>query len=208
MYGFGGSKIADFECAVLHDENVGAFEIAVHDVLFVEVLECLQNLCGHSSGLPLLEVVAFEDVLPETAPLRVFQDYFYLFAVARNVEAVILDDVLVVQLLKDSDLCLERVYLFYCLFAGLCGDFHNFEGVFLAVEFVYAAVYLTVGATADQLLSLVDAVQRQNCFLLAPHLARIDCTAAHYYKMFSITPHTHHPSRQSFTPKMVHKWGE
>jgi len=181
LYGFGGSKIADLECAVLHDEDVGAFEIAVHDVLLMEVLESLQNLCGHRSGLPLLEVAAFEDVLPETAPLRVFQNDFHLFAVARNVEAVILDDVLVAQLLEHSDLRLEGVYLPHCLFAGLGGDFHNFERVFLAVEFVYAAVYLTVGATADQLLSLVDAVQRQNCLLVTPHLARIDCTAAHYY---------------------------
>jgi hypothetical protein len=83
------------------------------------------------------------------------------------------------QLLQHAYLCLEAVYLLHCLLSCLGGDFHDLQGVFLAVELVYAPVHLTVSAAADQLLPLVDAIKGQHGLLATSHLFRINHPTTH-----------------------------
>jgi hypothetical protein len=71
----GDAKIGDFDVACFRDEEVAGFNVAVDDVLEVEVFETLDDVAEHGTDLG-----EFEDWIV----VSISPDYFAAFDVLQN----------------------------------------------------------------------------------------------------------------------------
>ena len=101
---FGCTEIGYLESTVLHDEDVGTFQVTMYDILPVEIRQTFQNLSCHSRGFCLAQYSCLVDVTLKTALLRVLENYLDLLVVFRDIETIVLDDVGMVKLPEHPDL--------------------------------------------------------------------------------------------------------
>lgn len=92
----------------------------------MEVLEAFQDLRGHPGRFFIREGSLLPNVLLQAAPLGIFEHDFDLLAVVRNIEAVVLNDILVAQPLQYPNLSLQVVDLLQRLLLCLRCDLDHF----------------------------------------------------------------------------------
>jgi hypothetical protein len=101
----GEAEVSDFDFAVVH-EDVGEFEIAVHDLVLVECLEGIEDLDEELDRFLLGEGLVLLEVLGEVALVAVFEDEVEI--VGSLLDVVELDDVSIIAGLEHLDFVLEE----------------------------------------------------------------------------------------------------
>ena len=136
-------EIADFDLAVQAHEDILGFNIAVHDVLFVQVLERRGHLGNVLRGLPFGEFLGFAQVLVELAFAGEFEDKEDALAVVEV--AVEAEDVGVGEVALDFDFAPDLLFHFALLEFGFVEDFQGadearaaFSGQVDAAELAFA----------------------------------------------------------------------
>ena len=100
---FGESEISYFDLPVVH-EDVGQFEVSMHDLMLIEGLEGVKDLKEELDGLLLREGFVLLEILGEVALVAVLKDEVEI--VGGLFDVVELDDVFVIAGLEDLDLVL------------------------------------------------------------------------------------------------------
>ena len=98
------AEVADLEPAVA-DEYVGRFEVAVHGVLAVHVLEALDDVLQKGEGLGLLQLLLPLEVVAQIAALAELSHDVHVVAGLVDVQQP--HDVLLLQLLHYLDLVVD-----------------------------------------------------------------------------------------------------
>ena len=99
----GNVHIADFTCAIFVHENVGRFDVPVHDVVVVEGFETAEHLDEHMPDVtlrePLHALLALADLLEQVTVVRV------LHHDAERIELRIHEDLFVGDYVRVLDAC-------------------------------------------------------------------------------------------------------
>lgn len=106
---FGESKIGYFDLPVVH-EDVGKFEVSMHDLMLVEGFEGVEDLKEKLDGLLLGEGFVLLEILGEVALVAVLENEVEI--VGGLLDVIELDDVFVIAGLEDLDLVLQELQKF------------------------------------------------------------------------------------------------
>lgn len=106
---FGEAEISDFDLPVVH-EDVGQFEVSMHDLVLVEGFKGVEDLEEELDRLLLGECFVLFEILGEVALVAVLQDEVEV--VGSLLDVVELDDVPVIAGLEHFDLVLKQLQKF------------------------------------------------------------------------------------------------
>lgn len=115
---FGDTEITDFECAVLHEEDVLCFEISVYNFAVMHVLQSKTYLREPVEHLAFGDVPAFvlEDLFAEISAIAIIH-YNAKFLLSSSIDLLEFDDVRMIESFKDTRFSDGFFFLliFHCL---------------------------------------------------------------------------------------------
>ena len=126
---FGDAEVGDFDVALVVDEDVGAFDVAVDDVAAVQVGEPCEDLPDEVSNEGFVELAVGVEHGGDGAPGNVFEEDVEVFGI--GVGAEILDYVFVLEIAEEVDLAFEGSNHAFFLFVedavAVGGNFDLFD---------------------------------------------------------------------------------